>query len=139
MSLMKRSLIIISTFTVMASPLLMLNACRDPLFDENDQLREEIIIVHDGAMEKIGLLYDLQKRLNTKTGCSTECVEYIHTLQQADEAMFAWMRQYRPLPADKDLEDDTRYRRQQLEQIKEVQRLMEKAIREAETYLKGSA
>lgn len=136
---MKRSLLIISTFAVLASPLLVLTGCKDPLIDENDQLREEIINVHDGAMEKIGLLYDLQKRLKTETGCSAECEEYIRTLQQADEAMFAWMRHYRPLPAGKDLEDDTRYRRQQLEQIKEVQRLMEKAIREAEAYLKRSA
>ncbi len=136
---MKRSLLVISTYALLASLLLMLAGCRDPLIDENEQLQEEIITVHDGAMKNIGLLYDLQKRLKTEIDCSAECEEYIRTLQQADEAMFAWMRHYRPLPAGRDLEADTRYRRQQLEQIKEVQRMMEKAIREAEAYLKSSA
>ena len=140
LSLTIRAPLIISSLAILAAVLLVFPGCTDPLAHENDELRKEIILVHDEAMEKIGLLYELQNRIKRETGksagSSTEPEAYIDALQQADETMFAWMRQYRTLAVDNDLAKDTRYRREQLELIREVQRLMEKAIDQAETYLK---
>ncbi len=140
LSLTTRAPLIISSLTILAAALLIFPGCTDPLAHENDALRQEIILVHDEAMEKIGLLYELQNRIKRETGksagSSMQPEAYIDALQQADETMFAWMRQYHTLAVDNDLAKDTRYRREQLELIREVQRLMEKAIDQAETYLK---
>lgn len=124
-----------SAFVLLALTLLAFQGCTDPLARENDALRHEIIVTHDEAMAKIGLIYELQKELKTQAGCAGECEAYVKALEQADESMFAWMRQYRTLAVDSDLAGDNRYRREQLEQIRAVQQLMEEAIGQAQKYL----
>jgi len=125
----------ISAFVLLAATLFVFPGCTDPLSRENDALRQEIIVVHDEAMEKIGLIYELQKELKAQASCSGAYEAYVNALAQADESMFAWMRQYRTLAVDGDLAGDNRYRREQLEQIRAVQQLMEEAIGQAQRYL----
>jgi len=133
---------ITASLLVFTVSLLIISACSDLETRENNELREEILVVHDEAMAKIGLLYQLQTRLTPKTEKQGEirlkrqsCIE---ALQQADEAMFGWMRQYLTLAVDNEPGIDNQYRREQLKKIREVKRVMERAILQAENFLEIS-
>ena len=141
-STLLRATSITGSLLVFAVFLLIISGCSNRETRENNELRDEIIVVHDEAMDKIGLLYQLQTRLTLKPEKqeknSLERQSCIEELQQADEAMFAWMRQYRTLAVDNDPGIDTQYRRDQLEQIREVKKVMERAVHQAEIFLKNT-
>jgi len=114
--------------------------CSDPQERRNEVLREEIIEVHDRAMAKIGLMFSLEMKLKNEPppGETEELInERITALKEANRAMFRWMNQYQPLGVEGDTAADTRYRLEQLEQIKEVGRLTDQAISDAEQLLSG--
>jgi hypothetical protein len=108
--------------------------CTDPQAKKNEALRKEIIEVHDRAMDKIGVMFELEMKLKNDPppGLSREIIDRrVAALQQANRAMFAWMNQYQTLAVDADIEVDTRYRIKQLDLIKEVSRMTDQAIAEA--------
>lgn len=91
-------------------------------------------------MDKIGLMFSLEMRLKNKPPAGVEEEEVkrrIDLLKEADRAMFHWMNHYQPLGIEGDTAADTRYRLDQLEQIREVNRLTDRAIEEAELLLSG--
>lgn len=121
---------------------LLLNGCQDHRTAENERIREEIIRVHDEAMEKIGYMYELETRLQTienhpriADAKPTPTELAISHLQQANKSMFDWMHQYQTLAVSKEISSDTRYRIEQLEKIERVQRLTMQAIARAEELL----
>ena len=124
---------------VAAALLLTLWGCSDPLADENEALREEIIEVHDEAMDKIGYMFVLETRLKKVVPApelSRESIDNsIAALQQANREMFRWMNQYQTLHVDDDLGRDNSYRRQQLEMIRAVGNMTRQAIDDAEHIL----
>jgi hypothetical protein len=124
-----------------ATALAIQPGCRDPEEQRNEALRKEIIEVHDRAMDKIGLMFSLEMKLKNEppAGVKEEEIERrIDALKEANRAMFRWMNQYQTLGIEGDTAADTRYRLDQLEQIKEVGRLTDRAIDEAEQLLSGN-
>lgn len=124
-----------SFFCALAFAALAVQAgCGDPEEKRNEALREEIIEVHDRAMDKIGLMYMLETKLKNEppAGASEELIDRrVEALQEANRAMFGWMNRYQPLGVAGDTAADNRYRLEQLEKIKEVSRLIDQAIAEA--------
>ena len=118
-------------FSILAL-LLAISACTDEQTSENSRLREEIIAVHDEAMEKIGLMYELEVKLQAIANADLlrkkSLDQAIADLQQANKKMFDWMHQYQTLAVSADIAKDNEYRHQQLLLIQEVQRLTDTAI-----------
>ncbi len=114
-------------------------SCTDEQNRENSRLREEIITVHDRAMDKIGLMYELEIKLQTLAtndpARKKTFDQAISDLQNANKMMFDWMHQYQTLAVDSEPEKDNVYRRQQLLMIREVQRLTDESIGISETIL----
>lgn len=121
--------------------LLTLFGCSDPQAGKNEALRKEIIDVHDLAMDKIGYMFALEIKLKKREPQSEAARESISqrvkALQGANRAMFSWMNQYQTLAVDDDISRDNQYRLEQLDMIKEVSRLTDQAILEAEQILSG--
>ena len=115
-------------------------SCSNGEMRKNEQLREEIITVHDAAMEKIGYMYQLEVKLRTLAARNREhkkdIEEAMDKLKQADTMMFDWMHQYQTLAVDSNLAKDTLYRLQQLKMISEVQLLTNVSIKLSEKLLK---
>ena len=111
---------------------LALAACADEQTEENNRLREEIIAVHDEAMEKIGFMYELEVKLQMIPDADPlrqqSIDRVIADLQQANKKMFDWMHQYQTLAVSGEIAKDNSYRRQQLHLIQEVQRLTDTSI-----------
>lgn len=134
------------TLLILALLPLLANSCQGQQSAENERIREEIIHVHDEAMEKIGYLYELETRLQAIEN-QTDTLDKkqkvieltIANLQQANRTMFDWMHQYQTLAVSKEISSDTRYRIEQLGKIEEVQRLTIKAITAAEELLDMTA
>ncbi|MGI9536311.1 MAG: hypothetical protein ACR2PB_04515 [Desulfocapsaceae bacterium] len=122
-----------------AAVLLLLCGCSDPLTEENEALRKEIIEVHDQAMEKIGYMFVLEgrlKKIQPSPDLPRESIDSAReALQQANREMFRWMNQYQTLFVDDDLGRDNSYRRQQLDMIRTVGRMTRQAIDDAEHIL----
>lgn len=109
--------------------------CTNSQAEKNEALRKEIIEVHDRAMDKIGTMFALEMKLKNDPppGLGRELIDRrVAALQEANRAMFAWMNQYQTLAVADDIEADTRYRLEQLALIKEVGRLTDQAIADAE-------
>ena len=122
--------------------LLAMSGCTDTQTRENNRLREEIITVHDEAMEKVGYLYELEIKLHaisTADQLRRQSIDKaIADLQQANTKMFDWMHQYQTLAVSQDIVEDSRYREQQLHLIQEVQRLTDESIERSEIILNDS-
>ena len=118
-----------------------LSGCPDPQAQKNEALRDEIIQVHDEAMDKIGYMFTLETRLGRLQAGPAPSKEAIDTavkaLQEANSAMFRWMNQYQTLLVGGDISRDNEYRQQQLEMIREVGRVTNQAIGGAEQILAG--
>lgn len=124
---------------MLAVSFLLISACTNEHTLENNRLREEIIAVHDQAMEKIGYMYELEIKLQTisqpEAAQKKGVDDAVSRLQEANRLMFDWMHQYQTLAVDAEPEKDNVYRNRQLLLIKEVQRLTNESIQIAETLL----
>ncbi len=122
-----------------AAVLFLLWGCSDPLAEENEALRKEIIEVHDQAMDKIGYMFVLESRLKKMQSgpdlSQASIDSTIEALQQANKEMFRWMNQYQTLFVNDDLSKDNSYRQQQLEMIRAVGKMTNLAIADAEHIL----
>jgi hypothetical protein len=118
---------------------LLLPGCQNAAVQENDHLREEIIRVHDLAMEKIGYMYELEVKLEDLSvadrDTEDEIKKAISHLQTANTMMFDWMHQYQTLAVESTLEKDNEYRSTQLLMITKVQQQTDRAIQISEKLL----
>ena len=123
--------------------LLFQAACSDPDVEMNEELRDEIIHVHDKAMIQTGYLFDLQTRLEAidpgPRDSQQRASELIAALEAADRAMFKWMNQYQILAVEGDIRADNDYRKEQLKEIQSVSRLTDRAVFDAEQFLASVA
>lgn len=125
-------------FALILALLFVIPACTDEQTRENTRLRDEIIEVHDKAMDKIGYMYELELKLGNITADSSQKKSInnaISALQKANKMMFDWMHQYQTLAVDPELKKDNTYRHQQLLMISEVQRLTDESIEQSEKLL----
>lgn len=125
-------------FALILALLFVIPACTDEQTRENTRLRDEIIEVHDEAMDKIGYMYELELKLGNITADSSQkkaIDNAISALQKANKMMFDWMHQYQTLAVDPELKKDNTYRHQQLLMISEVQRLTDESIEQSEKLL----
>lgn len=130
--------IVLASITIIV---LALAGCRSAAEQKNDQLQEEIIRVHDLAMEKIGYMYELEVKLEQLPGRDKETEEAVREvishLKNANTMMFDWMHQYQPLAVDDSLDQDSSYRERQLLEIRKVQELTNDSIRDSEQLLES--
>ncbi len=114
--------------------------CSNPDRRKNEQLREEIIQVHDEAMEKIGYMYQLELFLTEHQNEASDesmATESIAALQKANREMFSWMHEYQLLAVGKNLRDDNEYRLVERQKIGDVAQLIDNAINQAESLKEG--
>jgi len=134
-SILVKELLVVAIVTV-----LLLPGCKNAVLQENDTLREEIIRVHDLAMEKIGYMYELEVKLEESSSTDRESEDEIKKaishLKTADTMMFDWMHQYQTLAVGSTLEKDNEYRSTQLLMISKVQQHTDSAIEMSEKLLK---
>ncbi|UXP31761.1 hypothetical protein N6H18_15545 [Reichenbachiella agarivorans] len=149
---MKKKYLIIAAMTIMA-------ACTtqkpEPVSIEFNQLKSEVIEVHDIAMEQMGVIMklkgELKAQLDTAAIDSTS-IQAIADLEAAHEGMMVWMRGFADafsgdvlangLPANFETEEERKEAESALEKIKEqqasVQRMNEEiqaSIAQAQTIL----
>ncbi|MEE4166851.1 MAG: hypothetical protein V2I35_12685 [Desulfocapsaceae bacterium] len=119
--------------------LFIISACMDEQSNENNRLREEIISVHDEAMDKIGYMYELEITLQAipvaDPATKQARDEAVAKLQLANKKMFDWMHQYQTLAVSQDIAEDNRYRKQQLLLIQDVQLVTDESIKKSEKLL----
>lgn len=105
--------------------------------DENEALYDEVMKIHDEAMEKIGEIHRLKKILNDKINSQAlEKTAAIGTtitqLDSADKGMFDWMHDFNPPGDTMDKEAYREYMESELEKIKKVRQDIIEALQAAE-------
>ena len=109
-------------------------------------LHKEVMRVHDEAMAKMDLIYQLKKKTKgmvdslqqdsvTHAETLKAARENIKLLDIADGSMMAWMRSYRQ-PKNKSEAEAMEYLQQEQEKIEGVSKLMNDNIAAAEAFLK---
>ncbi len=122
-------------------------SCGSDTKDENKEMRDAVIAVHDEVMPKMGQLKayekEAQKRaeeLLTQTPVDSAKVKELSTLSaelgEAYEGMFVWMRQYEVKDEDKSPEEIKAYLDEQMVLVREVNEKIKKSMEKAETLLK---
>ena len=109
---------------------------------QRENLEQQVLAVHDTAMAKMGDIYKLRKNLRSlrdtlEAQAQTDSTIlhnlqlHIRLLNQADEAMMAWMRQYKAPTEEQENEQAINYLQQELVKIEKVQTLMDSTIHAA--------
>lgn len=133
---MRHTLILMIAMAVMA--------CTNPKEQQIEQLKTEAIEVHDEVMPSIGEIGELSRKLGAKrkalVGDSSDSAlqhrlnltQHIDSLDAAYDAMMDWMDQFKP-KMDDSVEQDSaiRYYERQLNEIKEVKRMMNSSLENA--------
>ncbi|MDN3669979.1 hypothetical protein QWY93_11640 [Echinicola jeungdonensis] len=111
---------------------------------DNEELKEEVISIHDEVMPKMGELKSLQKEFSQKAQQLTledsvahkeevkELKNVAQELEQAYEGMFEWMRQFEVDFQDMTEEEVTQYLNEQKEKVKQVNKSIKEALEKAE-------
>ncbi|MHA7130243.1 hypothetical protein [Algoriphagus namhaensis] len=129
-----------------ASLLFFALACGPNPKEENKQLREEIIAIHDEVMPLIGKLKSLEKKaleeaesLESAEEVDSTRVEALkalaYDLNQAHESMFVWMRQYETEDGELTTEEVKAYLEDQMIQVSAVNVDIKAALEKAEQML----
>ncbi len=98
---------------------------------DNRQLADEVMEIHDAAMEKMTDMYELKlqlKELETQTGPSEELTGAIDDLQHAHSGMMRWMREYKPPQNNQEQSAVQNYLQNELEKIREVSRKIDTSL-----------
>ncbi|WP_439879577.1 hypothetical protein ACSX1A_10335 [Pontibacter sp. MBLB2868] len=108
--------------------------------EHNNNLESQVMEVHDGAMEQMNTIYHLRKDLRalrdtlTNQEADTSALVPIQVnitqLNEADEAMMNWMRQYKA-PVNLTDEQAREYLQNELLKIERVKTLMDSTIQAA--------
>jgi hypothetical protein len=105
-------------------------------------LKEEVMVIHDDAMAKMGMLYDLEIAVkNTIDSTNSESVKkagkVIDKLQTANKDMMDWMKQYKE-PEFEDKNKLTQYFEAQMKLITKVKVDTDSSILEANELLEAN-
>jgi hypothetical protein len=108
---------------------------------EVEELKSETIAIHDEVMPKMDVIMKLKKSLKSKYESAAESEkekiqEMIMSLEDSDEAMMNWMRNYDPQMEDMSNAEKIAYLKNQKSSITQVSKQMKSSISEAEKYLK---
>lgn len=127
---------------------LAFSGCTDP-WEAVNQLESRVMEVHDSSMVKMDQIYQTQKGLkglltvepidtaNFDKTKQESLMRAIDELDDADEAMFDWMAQYKaPKKEDYTVETATTYLNEQKASITAVDKQMDQAIENGETLVK---
>ncbi len=114
-----------------------------PDIEAIDLAKEEVMSVHDPAMERMNLIDSLSEALKDKlqavqdSALQIDLVGRIDSLEIARQGMMNWMHQYNPTyPDELPLEEGLAYLVEQKDSIARVAVLMELEIEKAKTALK---
>ncbi|MEM1319480.1 MAG: hypothetical protein AAGG75_04445 [Bacteroidota bacterium] len=103
-------------------------------------LWDEVMVVHDEVMPKMGDMTKIKKKLKTlDKNPSIEAA--IVKLEDADKAMWDWMHNMKSMSDVKELEEGAalKYLEEEKVKIDEVKRLMLESMQEGEALLKTAA
>lgn len=112
------------------------------LYDEVMEIHDAIMPRMDDIMQLKGDLREQLDQLKEATDAVTAekskaIEEIIQQLEDADEGMMNWMRNFRPLEDSTTYEDAIQYLEEQKKGIEEVKVKMEEAMEAAKNTLKG--
>lgn len=102
---------------------------------------ESLMKLHDDEMVKMDLIFSLKKELKTlKDSSSSDSLSQVYTnrilsLEQADEAMMNWMRNYKVPDIKEDMKVKLNYYDQEYEKMTQVKIKMNQSIDSAKTVL----
>lgn len=107
---------------------------------EIEKLQSETIEIHDEVMPKMDKIMKLKSSLKSEQdSVGTEKYQKIQaliiSLEQADEAMMNWMRNYNPKMENMSETEKINYLKDQKASISDVSEQMKGSISEAEAYL----
>ncbi|MEM6316650.1 MAG: hypothetical protein AAF960_03215 [Bacteroidota bacterium] len=122
---MKNIIYLFSTFLLTS---IFLTACGE-YNSEQQQLWDEVMVVHDEVMPKMGELHKLEKQLKKQT--STEAQQAAITkIEAAQESMMDWMRNFKPMRKVAKMEHQVAmdYLKEEQKKVAEVKRLMLEGI-----------
>jgi cell division FtsZ-interacting protein ZapD len=130
--------------------LLISFSCTSHNTQKEENLKKEIMDIHDEVMPKMGNIYNLKKELeknreyltsdsipsNTPKISTSDLDSLLEALENADESMMSWMRSYNKFD-DENLshEEQMEYLQKEKEKIETVRLKMISSIKEAENLL----
>lgn len=130
-----------------ALPLAILSACNSgpSAAEQKETLQNEVMAIHDEAMARMGEIYKLRRELRSLRDTLEQqpqadstrlqhLQQELSALNQADEVMMQWMRQYK---APDSLEHTAAmdYLQQELTKVKRVQHVMDSTLEAAHNTL----
>lgn len=133
---------------LLALPVLLWACSPDKKQKENQAstLETEVMAVHDEAMAKMGDLYKMRRSLRslrdtlavqqTDSATLKALQQQIDDLNQADEVMMVWMRNYQA-PDSLQQEQTVLYLEQELEKVKRVKIVMDSTLGAAQNMYKN--
>ena len=123
------------TAVVFFSILTVISSCGNRTIEDNRLLAEEVMVIHDEAMAKMGYMHELVlglKKRSDEAAIKEEAEAAIESLRTAHKAMMAWMRNYKPPKTEEELEKARDYLLEEKHKISEVGRLIHESIEQAE-------
>jgi hypothetical protein len=136
----------IYTYLQLLSVYLLLSACADSQEKSNEELRQEVIAIHDEVMPEMGPLklyrtevLDKIRELSEDSIQNESKIQELQVLEQdlhdAFEEMFVWMRQFKRSYEEWDEEKTTQYLLEQKVWIEKVNADIKEALAAAELEL----
>ena len=128
-------------FLSVAGILLILSSCSDSASLEKD--RKALMDLHDKEMAKMGQIFNLKEQLNALSdSVSSEedkilFKERIDRLQEANESMMEWMRNYQEPATDMPADEQKAYFASEADKMKQVENLIGQSIDSAQIVLKN--
>lgn len=126
---------------------ILFQSCGNKQVEANKKLREEVIVVHDEVMPKMGQLKSLEKtalqmveELSVSPEPNQEKIDALKTLaaelDQAYEGMFVWMRQYEVEDGEKTPEEVKAYLEDQMVKVTKVNEDIKNVLQKADSLIK---
>ena len=129
-------------FILLIMPFLLLTGCNTGSREatQQEELEANVMAIHDDAMARMGDIYKLRRNFRslrdtlaaqqTDSATLQALQQQIDELNQADEVMMVWMRNY-SAPDSLQPEQATVYLQQELQKIERVQTVMDSTIQAA--------
>ncbi len=131
----------IARIASVAGILLILSSCSDSASLEKD--RKALMDLHDKEMAKMGQIFSLKEQLNVLSDSVSSAEEKamlkerIDRLQEANESMMDWMRNYQDPAADTPADEQKAYYANEMVKMKQVESLIGQSIDSAQILLKN--
>ena len=109
---------------------------------EQQQMYDEVIAVHDEVMPKLSQISELKAAIEARMDAEDDSLaksnwfELMQTLDEADESMWVWMRQFNPEMDSTAIEANMIYLGEQQKEVDEVALKINSSIEKAEQALK---